>query len=50
MAKPSVQAVVWNQVFDSIPHKYAHGGLFDAQCMPKPSLSTLIDIRRNHLE
>lgn len=50
MAKQSVQAVVWNQVFDSIPHKYAHGGLFDTQDMPKPSLTSLIEIRRNHLE
>jgi hypothetical protein len=49
MAKRSVQAVVWNQVFDSMPHKYAHGGLFDSQCRPKPALSTLIHIRRNHL-
>jgi len=49
LAKQSVQAVLWNQVFDSFPHEYAHGGLFDGQCKPKPSLSSLIDIRRNHL-
>lgn len=50
LAKPSVQAIVWNQVFDSMPHKYPHAGLFDDQCLPKPALSSLIEIRRKHLE
>jgi hypothetical protein len=49
IAKQSVQAVVWNQVFDSVPHRFAHGGLFDAGCRPKPSLSSIIAIRRDHL-
>jgi hypothetical protein len=49
LAKQSVQALVWNQVFDSMPHKYAHAGMFDASCMPKPSLSSLISLRRSHL-
>ena len=34
LAKQSVQALVWNQVFDSLPHRYAHGGLFNAQAFP----------------
>lgn len=50
LAKQSVQALVWNQVFDSMPHKFAHAGMFDTSDMPKPSLSSLIDIRRGHLE
>lgn len=50
LAKQSVQALVWNQVFDSMPHEYAHAGMFDTSCRPKPSLSSLIAIRRGHLE
>jgi len=50
LAKQSVQALVWNQVFDSMRHKYAHAGVFDMGCMPKPSLSSLISLRRSHLE
>lgn len=50
LAKQSVQALVWNQVFDSMPHKFAHAGMFDPSCMPKPSLSSLISLRRGHLE
>ncbi len=49
LAKQSVQAVVWNQTFDTVPHRFAHGGLFDAQNRPKPSLGSLITIRRQHL-
>jgi hypothetical protein len=50
LAKQSVQAIVWNQVFDSLPHKYPHGGLFRENGLPKPSLASLIAIRSQHLE
>jgi hypothetical protein len=50
LAKRSIHAVVWNQVFDSIPHKYANAGVFDAVNRPKASLSSLIAIRRDHLQ
>ena len=50
LAKQSVSAVVWNQVFDALPHRYAHGGAFDPRWMPKPVLSALIAARRDHLE
>jgi hypothetical protein len=50
VAKQSVQAIVWNQVFDSADHRFAHGGLFDASSRPKPSLSTVIALRRDHLQ
>ncbi len=50
LAKQSVHAVTWNQVFDSSPHKFAHAGLFDAQDRPKPALSSLIAARRDHLQ
>ncbi len=49
LAKQSVQAVIWNQTFDSVPHRFAHGGLFDAQDRPKPALASLITFRREHL-
>ena len=49
VAKQSVQAVVWNQVFDLLPHPLAHGGLFDATGRPKPSLGSIIGQRRDHL-
>jgi hypothetical protein len=50
VAKQSVQAIVWNQVFDSTDHRFAHGGLFDASSRPKPSLSSVIALRRDHLQ
>jgi hypothetical protein len=50
LAKQSVQALVWNQVFDSLPHRFAHGGLFNAQALPKPALSVLLALRREHLQ
>jgi len=49
VAKQSVQAIVWNQVFDSVSHKFPHGGLFDGASRPKPSLSSVIAVRRDHL-
>jgi hypothetical protein len=49
LAKQSVQAIVCNQVFDSVPHRYAHGGLFTAQALPKPALNSLLALRREHL-
>jgi hypothetical protein len=50
MAKQSVQVIVWNQVFDSASHRFAHGGLFDATSKPKPSLSSVIALRRDRLQ
>lgn len=50
LAKQPVQALVWNQVFDSLPHRYPHGGLFNAQALPKPALSSLLTLRREHLD
>jgi len=49
LAKQPVQALIWNQVFDSAPHRYAHGGLFDTRDLPKPALSSLLALRREHL-
>ncbi len=49
VAKQSVQAILWNQVFDSAIHRFAHGGLFDACSKPKPSLGSVIALRRDYL-
>jgi hypothetical protein len=49
-AKRSIHAVVWNQVFDSLPHKFPSAGVFDAADRPKPALSSLIALRRDHLQ
>jgi hypothetical protein len=49
LAKPAVHGIIWNQVFDSMPHPFPHGGLFDPQHHPKPSLTTLADLRQKYL-
>ena len=36
IAKQSVHAIIWNQVLDSETPQFAHGGLFDANDLPKP--------------
>jgi hypothetical protein len=50
LAKPFVQGVIWNQLYDSQPHEFPHGGLFDEQDQPKPALDTLAAIRQGHVE
>jgi hypothetical protein len=49
LAKAPVQVILWNQLSDSAPHHYPHGGLFDAQDQPKPSLESLRKIRQQLL-
>ncbi len=50
LSKPSVQGVFWNQLYDSQPHDFPHGGLFDEQDRPKSALDSLAGIRRVHVE
>ena len=50
LAKPYVQGIFWNQLRDTQPHDYAHGGLFDLRRHPKPALRTLASIRQAHLK
>ncbi len=50
LAKPYVQGIVWNQLRDTQPHDYPHGGLFDLRRHPKPALRTLASIRQAHLK
>lgn len=50
LAKPLVQGLFWNQLYDARPHEFPHGGLFDEHDRPKPALHTLAAIRRAHAE
>jgi hypothetical protein len=49
LAKAPVQVILWNQLTDSAPHHFPHGGLFDAQDQPKPGLESLRKIRQQLL-
>lgn len=49
LAKPSVQGIAWQQLRDDEPHDLPHGGLFDAQGNPKPALTALTYLRKQHL-
>jgi hypothetical protein len=50
LAKPGVQGVVWNQICDSQPHRFPHGGLFDAAGRVKPALAALAALRQTYLK
>jgi hypothetical protein len=49
LAKQPVQGILFNQLLDSQPHEFAHGGLFDAEDRPKPILELLESLRGQHL-
>jgi hypothetical protein len=49
MSKPLVQAVFYNQLHDSQPHEFAHGGVFDADSHAKPALASMNAARRLYL-
>jgi glycosyl hydrolase family 10 len=49
LSKQPVQGIIWNQLFDSQPHAFAHGGLLDTQQHAKPILESLGRLRRQHL-
>ena len=46
LAKPLIQGIYWNQLRDSVPHNFPHGGLFDTQDQAKPALRTLALLRQ----
>ena len=45
LAKQPVQAIIWNQLSDSQPHAFAHGGLLDAYGHAKPILEVIRALR-----
>jgi len=49
LSKPSVQAVVWNQLRDDEPHDFAHGGLLNSGGQPKPAVSEIKQLRQEML-
>ena len=49
LAKPIVHGIFWNQLLDSQPHEFPHGGLFDAAGSPKSALASIAAQRRAHL-
>lgn len=49
LAKSSVHGVLWNQLRDSEPHAFPHGGLFDLRRHPKPALRQLASLRQAYL-
>ncbi|MCC6124158.1 MAG: hypothetical protein IT426_04305 [Pirellulales bacterium] len=50
LAKPSVQGIYWNQLGDSVPHDFPHGGLFDVRGKAKSALRTLALLRQAMLK
>jgi hypothetical protein len=46
LAKQFVQGIYWNQLQDSAPHDFPHGGLFDEKNKAKPALRTLGLLRK----
>lgn len=49
LAKPTVHAIVWNQTSDQIPHRFPHGGLWDANGKAKPILTKAANLRATYL-
>ncbi len=45
LGKPGLQAVVWNQFEDALPHEFPHAGLCSWQGQAKPALRTLAALR-----
>ncbi|HEY2827141.1 MAG TPA: endo-1,4-beta-xylanase [Pirellulales bacterium] len=48
LARPTVQAVIWNQLFDSEADDFPHTGLIDSQRHLKPAFSSLAALRRQY--
>jgi hypothetical protein len=49
LAKSFVHGFIWNEISDTAPHEFAHGGLIDAAGQRKPACETLINLRRQFL-
>jgi hypothetical protein len=49
LAKQSVQAVIWNDWREDVPHEFPHAGLCDPKGKPKPALQLLAGLRRDLL-
>ena len=49
LAKQCVHGIIWNQLDDTQPHDFPHGGLLDTAGTAKPTLQTLSSIRTEHV-
>lgn len=49
LAKQPVQGIIWNQLLDSQPHAWPHGGLYDAESNARPLAALFESLRRKHL-
>ncbi len=49
LAKQPVQGIIWNQLQDSHPHAFPHGGLYDTANKPKPIVEYLQKFRREYV-
>ena len=49
ISKQAVQGVIWNQLDDSKPHDFPHGGLVDGHGRIKPVMDVLAKIRERNL-
>jgi len=49
LAKPAVQGIFFNHLWDALPHEFPHSGLFDAAGAAKPALASLAVLRKKHL-
>ena len=50
LSKPAVRSIVWNQLRDTQPHAFPHGGLFDAKEHPKAALGVIAALREKYLK
>jgi len=50
LARPTVQVVIWDQLTDSVAHRFPHAGLFDAQQQPKPIVALMRDLQKSCLQ
>ena len=49
LAKQPVQAIIWNQLSDAVPHDFPHGGLLDAAGQAKPALEAFRNLRQQYV-
>jgi hypothetical protein len=49
LSKPSIHAVIWNNLSDQVPTAAMGSGLWDAQGKPKPILTQIAQLRKNYL-
>ena len=49
LAKQPVQAIIWNQLSDAVPHDFPHGGLLDAAGQAKPCFEAFRNLRQQYV-